>query len=90
MIHFQEVIRRKKADFLRTEREIEEKLDETDKRKNGSHSRSRSSTPESNDNDSQVDARAEGQYFFFLFIHCWKKADCIGKIVRVIVVELLF
>lgn len=49
-------------DFQRTEREIEDRLDDAEKGKTGS--RSRSSSPESNDNDSQVDARVEGQYFF--------------------------
>lgn len=48
------------AEFQKTEREIEEKLEEAERRKAGSASRS--SSPESMDNDSQVDARAQGQY----------------------------
>lgn len=48
------------AEFQKTEREIEERLEEAEKLKMGSASRS--SSPESMDNDSQVDARAQGQY----------------------------
>ncbi|KAG5882500.1 hypothetical protein JTB14_008473 [Gonioctena quinquepunctata] len=48
-------IKRKMVDFQKTEREIEDKLDEAERRKAGS----RSSSPESNDNDTQVDARIQ-------------------------------
>lgn len=63
-IYFQDVIKKKVADFQKTEREIQEKLDEAERRKGGSVSRS--TTPDSNDNDSQVDARRQGQCFFYI------------------------
>ncbi|KAJ8985080.1 hypothetical protein NQ317_019764 [Molorchus minor] len=58
-IELKEIIRRKMTDFQRTEREIEERLDEAERRKGGSVSRS--SSPDSNDNDSQVDVKGAGR-----------------------------
>lgn len=52
------------VEFEKTEREIQDRLDEAERRKGGSGSRS--TTPESNDNDSQVDARVQGQCFFYI------------------------
>ncbi|XP_018576691.1 arginine/serine-rich protein PNISR isoform X2 [Anoplophora glabripennis] len=56
-----DTIKRKMADFQKTEREIEERLEEAERRKAGSASRS--SSPESMDNDSQVDARVQGRKY---------------------------
>lgn len=80
--YFQETIRRKKFDFQRTERDIEERLEDEDRRKNGS--RSRTSSPESNDNDSQVDARIEGQYFCFVPFYQLIGKKLIAQVIRVI------
>lgn len=58
------------ADFQKTEREIEDKLEEAERQKAGSVSRS--SSPESNDNDSQVDVRTQGQYLYFTKVNAKK------------------
>lgn len=58
-INFQETIKRRKAEFQRIERQIEEKLAEAEKTAND---HSRGATPEQNVNDSQVDAKHQGQY----------------------------
>nr|CAH7719913.1 unnamed protein product [Callosobruchus chinensis] len=56
-----DTIKRRMVDFEKTEREIEDRLEEAEKQKAGSVSRS--STPDSNDNESQVDStRLQGQY----------------------------
>ncbi|CAG9857074.1 unnamed protein product [Phyllotreta striolata] len=54
-----DTIKKKMAEFQKTEREIEHRLEEAERQKIGSASRS--STPESNDNDSQVEARPQGR-----------------------------
>lgn len=56
-----EIIKRKKAEFSKIEREIEEKLAEAEK--TADDQQSRGGTPETNDNDSQVDAKHQGQYY---------------------------
>lgn len=55
-----EIIKRRKSEFSKIEREIEEKLAEADKT---GDDQSRGGTPETNDNDSQVDAKHQGQYY---------------------------
>ncbi|RZC35491.1 arginine/serine-rich protein PNISR, partial [Asbolus verrucosus] len=50
-------IKRKKAEFSKTEREIEDKLAEAERSKQDTVSRS--PTPDTNDNDTQVDAKAQ-------------------------------
>lgn len=62
-IHFmilKETIKRKKAEFSKIEREIEEKLADGDKT---GGDQSRGASPETKDNDSQVDAKYQGQYY---------------------------
>lgn len=54
-----DAIRRRKADFSKTEREIEDRLAEAEK---GSGPDSRAASSEANHNDSQVDAKIQGQY----------------------------
>lgn len=61
----QDSIKRRKTEFLRTEREIEDKLAEAESRKQESVTRSPS--PETNVNDTQVDAKDQGQYLQLLF-----------------------
>lgn len=49
-------------EFLKTEREIEDKLAEADRHEGGE---SKATTPNQSDIDSQVDAKVLGQYFKF-------------------------
>lgn len=56
-----DTIKRKMADFQKTEREIENRLEDAERCKGGSLSRSQS--PESNDNESQVDARDQDRKY---------------------------
>lgn len=60
VVFLQDVIRRRKAEFSKTEREIEERLAEADGKEF-----SRATTPDSDDKDSQVD-KSQGQYLSYL------------------------
>lgn len=58
------MIRKRKAEFQKTERDIEDRLADAEKKT----ADDRASSSETNDNDSQVDAKYQGQYFeFFLW-----------------------
>lgn len=59
LVILKETIKRRKAEFSKIEREIEEKLAEVEKTVDD---QSRGATPETNVNDSQVDAKHQGQY----------------------------
>lgn len=64
---FQDIIKRKKAEFSKIEKEIDSRVGTaTGDGKGKDEEISRQGTPANSDNDSQVEAKPQGQYFIVI------------------------
>lgn len=68
------MIKRRKAEFSKTEREIDERLAETEGKE---EDQSRAASPENSDEShSQVDAKTTGQYLVIVFEMGCRESSC--------------